>query len=113
VDSQQQIWIGFSKSLTTNIQQSSNLGFGSGDRRKRSATCREESGDTTTHNNNKKQVSTTNAENARWNHLGRKEGRKEGRRRTLPSLPPSLQLLLEEEHKETLTIIATVIFGLV
>jgi len=42
-----------------------------------------------------------------------KEGRKEGRRRTLPSLPPSLQLLLEEEHKETLTIIATVIFGLV
>jgi hypothetical protein len=37
----------------------------------------------------------------------------EGRRRTLPSLPPSLQLLLEEEHKETLTIIATVIFGLV
>ncbi len=56
VDSQQQIWIGFSKSLTTNIQQSSNLGFGSGDRRKRSATCREESGDTTTHNNNKKQV---------------------------------------------------------
>jgi hypothetical protein len=41
------------------------------------------------------------------------EGRKEGRRRSLPSLPPSLQLLLEEEHKETLTIIATVIFGLV
>jgi hypothetical protein len=55
------------------------------------------------------QCTTTNAENARWNHLGRKEGR----RRTLPSLPPSLQLLLEEEHKETLTIIATVIFGLV
>jgi hypothetical protein len=56
VDSQQQIWIGFSKSLTTNIVQSSNLGFGNGDRRKRSPTCIEESGDRTTHNNNKSQV---------------------------------------------------------
>ncbi len=49
-------WIGFSKSLTTNIQQSANLGFGNGDRRKRSITSREESGDGTTHNNSKKQV---------------------------------------------------------
>jgi hypothetical protein len=35
VDSQQQIWIGFSKSLTTNIKQFSNLGFGSGEKKKK------------------------------------------------------------------------------